>query len=399
MKERIFLVVFTVLILFTVNSQIHGQSNEQIDISKYLDKDGIPFLSDFAEERQTDKMIFEIGKDSSVRAIHVVVGDVWSPDSPKLIKMLPGGHSNPQLTDEDGDYLRPLGWTAETFEEAEYMIAGQKAYRNYDLHASYDLENFLELSDSGLWTKHFEFPHDVEIYIDEDVELVFVNSRPVDISEANGVNCIGCDMTLEFFDKSDVITKVVINNETKFQELSNTGEEFVIEFMTNGEIGNVTFFEELNYLSFNSEKEDQLVTLKIPLELLLFPYHVYVTEYDQEILSESDKVRNNEYGLTDTHANLAFRTSTEGVVHVVGSTQMEHEKFVERIEQREIVSKSETDAQAGVKVSEEKSETNQGLYESWETQNSNEDSTTMIFIIIGIVIAIIIGVIIKLKKN
>tara|TARA_B110000014_G_scaffold206607_1_gene157349 strand:- start:567 stop:1802 length:1236 start_codon:yes stop_codon:yes gene_type:complete len=398
LNKRVFAVIFAVVILFTVNSQIYGQTNLQIDISKYLDVDGSPFASDFAEVIETDKIIFEISKDESVRVKHIVIGGVWSPDEPKLIKMLPGKHSNPELTDEDGDYLRPLGFVGETFEESEYIIAGQKSFKAYDLHASYDLENFLELSDNGLWTKHFVFPHDVMIYVDEEIEIVFANSRPIDLSEAGGLNCMGCDLKIEFFEDTEPIRKTVIRNDAKFEEISNTGEKFTLEFFTNGEIGDVKFLNELNYLSFNSNKENQIFMLKIPLDLLLSPYHVYVTESDQEILLESDKIRTTEFKQTDTHANIVFRPTSEGIVHVVGSNEMEHEKLLVKLQEKLDQSEEEKSSSASQNEKvEEKSEEN--LYEKWgESKINNDDDDTIILIIIGIVAVIIIGIIIKLKK-
>ena len=396
------MIVFTVLVFFSINSQVFGESSDKIDISKYLDVDGFPFSSDFAEVRQTDKLIFEIGKDMTVHVKHVIVGDAWSPLEPKLIKMLPGKHSNLELRDQDGDYLRPLGFVGETFEEAEYIIAGQKAYKAYDLHASYDLENFLELSDDGLWIKHFEFPHDVMIFIDEDVELVFINSRPVDVSDAKGVNCIGCNMTIEFFDNHESIKKVITKNENKFEEYSDTGEEFVIEFLSDGEIPEINFIEELNYLSFNANRENQLYLLKIPLDLLLSPYHVYLTVTGQEILVDSDQIRKTEYKQTDTHANLSFRSNAEGIISIVGATEQEHKKLLEQIEKRIQVkteSESKTESELNTMKNDEAIEQ---LYENWGETNSNKNENidnTIIFVIIGIIAVIIIGIIIKLKKN
>ena len=146
---------------------------------------------------------------------------------PKVIKMLPGKHSNLQVTDEDGDYLRPMGFVGETFEDSEYVIAGQKTFRAYDLIVEYDLENFLELSDDGMWGKHFVFQHNVEIYIDNEVELIFANDRPVDIKGAGGINCMGCDIRIEFFDESEpIIKKSDLEVKHKFEEISNAGKEF-----------------------------------------------------------------------------------------------------------------------------------------------------------------------------
>ena len=112
-----------------MNSQVFGQSNEKIEISEYYDYE--EFESGFGEVIQTNKIIFEIGKDTTVHVKHVIIGAcAWDAGDPKLIKTLPGKHSNLQVTDEDGDYLRPIGFVGDTFEESEYIIAGQKHKAN-----------------------------------------------------------------------------------------------------------------------------------------------------------------------------------------------------------------------------------------------------------------------------
>ena len=402
MYKSIFCGIFTILLLFSINSQVYGESNERIDISKYLDNNGETFASDFAEVRQTDKIVFEIGKDTTVHVKHIIIGDTWQPNEPKVIKMLPGKHSNLEVTDEDGDYLRPIGFVGETFEESEYIIAGQKAHAGYDLVAEYDLENFLELND-GLWTKHFVFPHDVMIYVDDEVEIIFANSRPVDISDAGGVNCMGCNILIEFFDNPEPITKTVIRTDTRFEEISNTGEEYSIEFLSDGVIGELNFIDELNYLSFDVNQENQLFLIKIPLDLLLSPYHVFLSEIDQDILVDSDQIRKSEFEQNATHANLSFRANMEGVIHIVGSTEMEHEKLLDKLEKR--IPEPAKETIENVKQSDEElsDTTKEQLFEDWgdtsSNVNSNEDNTMIFVIIGGAVIAVIVGIVIKLKKN
>ncbi len=402
MYKSIFCGIFTILLVFSINSQVYGESNERIDISKYLDNNGETFASDFAEVRQTDKIVFEIGKDTTVHVKHIIIGDTWHPHEPKVIKMLPGKHSNLQVVDEDGDYLRPMGFVGETFEEAEYIIAGQKAHAGYDLVAEYDLENFLELN-NGLWTKKFDFPHDVMIYVDDEVEIIFANSRPVDVSDAEGVNCMGCNILIEFFDNSEPITKTVIRTDTKFEEISNTGEEYSIEFLSDGVIGELNFIDELKYLSFDVNQENQLFLIKIPLDLLLSPYHVFLSEIDQDILVDSDQIRKSEFEQNATHANLSFRANTEGVIHIVGSTEMEHEKLLDKLEKR--IPEPAKETIDDVKQSDEKLDdtTMEQLYDDWgntsPNANNNEDNTMIFVIIVGVVIAVIIGIVIKLKKN
>ena len=401
MDKKILVAVFTLLLIFSVNSQVYAdEPNEQIDISKFYEYDS--FNSGFAKVIQTDKIVFEIGKDATVHVKHIIVGDAWQPHEPKLIKMLPGKHSNLEVTDEDGDYLRPIGFIGETFEESEYIIAGQKPFAAYDLVAEYDLENFLEFN-NGMWSKHFKFPHDVMIYVDEEIELIFANSRPIDVSDAKGVNCMGCEIVIEFFDDTESITKTVIRTETRFEEISNMGEEYSVEFLSDGAIGDLRFIDELNYLSLNVNQEKQLFLIKIPLDLLLSPYHVYLSEIDQDVLVESDQIRKTEFGQTATHANLSFRADMTGVIHIVGATEMEHEKLLEKLEKRiqEPVKETTND----VKQSSEELDdiSKEQLYEEWENTssnvNSNEDNTIIFVLIGGVVIAVIAGIAIKLKKN
>ena len=142
------------------------------------------------------------------------------------------------------------------------------------------------------------------------------------------------------------------------------------------------------------------------------PYHVYLTEDDQEILVESDQIHKSEYGQTDTHANLSFKAPKEGIIHVVGSTEMEHQKLITKLQKRtdQAVSTENEDKsifdivkdQAGNEIKDEADDDVNELYENWEETSSNVDrneDNTIIFIIVGVIAVIIIGIIIKLKKN
>jgi hypothetical protein len=398
LNNRISIIVFSI-VLISISPQVFGVSDEPIDISKYFEHEF--FVSGFGEIRQTDEFVFEIGKSENVHVKHIMKSDKWNVNEPKLIKLLPGKHSNLQVVDEDGDYLRPMGFVGETFEESEYAIVGQKPFRAYDAVVEYDLENFLEMNENGLWQKKFQFDQDVKIFVDDEINLVFANGRPVDVSEAGGINCMGCDIVIEFFDEEKPIMKKIIRNETKLEEISNSGEEFILEFISDGTIGDVSYIHELNYFSFNTSKENQLFLVKIPLDFLLSPYHVFLTEIDQEILVDSDQIRKSEHGQTDTHANLSFKSNKEGVIHVVGATEMEHEKFLAKIQEKldKSIKNEKLDDQNQNKEELEVKSTS-SLYENWESDstNNNQDNT-IIFIIIGVIAVIIIAIIIKLKKN
>ena len=112
------------------------------------------------------------------------------------------------------------------------------------------------------------------------------------------------------------------------EEISNTGEEFVLEFISDGAVDELNYIKELNYFSFNVNQENQIFLIEIPLDLLLSPYHVYFSETNQEILVESDQIRKSEFGQTETHANLSFKVSKEGIIHVVGSTEWNTKNYL-----------------------------------------------------------------------
>ena len=130
--------------------------------------------------------------------------------------------------DED-DYRLSFSYDAETFEDSKYIILNQKL-GNYDLIAEYTLYNFMELKD-GLWAKELKFGDGVTVMIENDIELIFANSRPIDLSDANGINCIGCNMLLEYFDTEKFSSK----------EIFSGNDKFTIDFLSNGEFSEMEF--------------------------------------------------------------------------------------------------------------------------------------------------------------
>ena len=398
MKKQISIILFSSL-LFGFHIPAFGDE-EYIDISDFFDFAKYGVEANPAEIIETNEFVFVITKDTDVRVKHVINQGTWAMDAPKLIKTLPGEHSNLEVWDEDEDFL-PKGFVGQTFEESEYVIAGQKPSLRYDLLVEYDLKNFLEFKD-GMWKKEISFSQDVVLLFDDEIDLVFINSRPIDLSKANGINCFGCNAVVEFFDGAKPEIKKVYKPETKIDELTNIGQEFSLEFFSDGEINNLNYLHELDYLAFNVNRDNQLVSVKIPLNLLLTPYHVYLTEKDQEILVEGDKIRKTEFSQTETHANVSFRAATEGVIHIVGSSEMEHQKLLSSLDVKEPTEEVPQSLQENMQPKEENVSNKAELFEQWEQTNpSSEDigDYTIIYAIIGIIIAIIVGVIIKLKKN
>ena len=193
----------------------------------------------------------------------------------------------------------------------------QQKLRSFDLFIEYKLKNYLELDD-GLWNKQIEFPTDVEIMFDDEINTVYANLRPIDVSNSDGINCIGCVVSLAFFDNESGM-KILID------DLSEN-----VNVLSNGEIFDVEFSSELRQLDFKTEKNDQLITLEIPLEIMLYPFEVYLTEEEDTVLDQIDKIRKTEINQEDTHSTVAFRTSDEGVVSITGATMEQHQKKIEQ---------------------------------------------------------------------
>ena len=387
--EKKILYIIISIGLISISSQVYAQED----------------LGVLIEQQQ---IIFEVGKHSDVHVKHVIETGAWNSDRPRLIEILPGMHSNLKVTDEDGDKLN-FSYDKETFEESKFIILNQKL-GNYDLIAEYDLDEFMELKD-GLWGKKLFFTFDVMVMFEDDIGIIFANSRPIDVSDAKGINCIGCGMSLEYFEDEKIFTKEVSSGETKFD----------IEFLSNGEI----FDEEFiggggQLLNFNVKDLDQLYVLRIPLENFLNPYDVYFTEKDDTDLDQVDKIRKTEFSQDETHVSISFRTISEGTVSIVGATPEEHQKRLEQIKNikaREVESEKIDEkkgvalpipgTQAASELAAKSSQTDDKMnelsfadeLEKGQTQNS-DNSMTIVGIIIGLnIVGIISGVIFKLKKN
>ena len=359
---------------------------------------------------EQQQIIFEVVKFPDAQVKHVIETGGWNADRPRVIEVIPGAHSNLTVVDEDGDRLS-FSYDAETFEDSKYIILNQKL-GNYDLIVEYTLDNFMKLED-GLWVKELNFGEDVTVMIGDDIGLIFANSRPIDVSDAKGINCIGCQMTLEYFDTEKFSSK----------EIFFSDDEFTIDFLSNGEIFEMQFIGGgSQLLNFNVIDEDQLIVMKIPLEYLLNPYDVYFTENDDTSLDQIDKIRKTEFFQDETHVNISFRTFGEGTVSIVGATPEEHQKKLEQIENikaREVKSEaiekekglalpipgtkaaSELAAKSGQMNEEEEVDKLSFADELKKESVQNSDDNTMILIIIvGVIVAGIIGgVIFKLKKN
>ena len=395
MEKKILFIIFSV-VLISISPQVFAEDDLDVLLAE---KNAV-----LIEQQQ---IIFELGQYSDVKVKHVIETGVWNADRPRVIEIIPGAHSNLTVVDEDGDRLS-FSHDKETFEESKYIILNQKL-GNYDLIVEYNLENFMELRNE-LWGKNFLFSSDVMVMLDESIELIFVNSRPVDVIEANGINCIGCNMMLEYFQ----------NENWRIEEISGIEENFDIQFLSNEKISDIEFIQGGTQLLNFNVKDDQLFVIKIPVESFLNPYQVYFTEKDDISLDQVDKIRKTEFSQNETHVNLSFRTSGEGIVSIVGATPEEHQKRLEQIEnmkaretQTEIIedekgvalpipgtkAASELAAQFTLTNEEEMDELSFAGELEKHVEKEQENTIIIGIVAVAIIASVVGGVVFKLKKN
>ena len=166
MEKKVLFIIFSI-VLISISPQVFAE--EDLDVL-LAEKNAV-----LIEQQQ---IIFEVGKHSDIQVKHVIETGGWNADRPRIIEIISGTHSNLTVVDEDGDRLN-FSYDAETFEDSKYIILNQKL-GNYDLIAEYTLDNFMELKD-GLWAKELNFGEDVTVMIEDDIELIFANSRPIDV--------------------------------------------------------------------------------------------------------------------------------------------------------------------------------------------------------------------------
>jgi len=94
----------------------------------------------------------------------------------------------------------------------------------------YNLDDVLSQKDS-LWTWNFRYLETTAFIFPEEVDLIFVDDRPVLFGEQKGFNCHGCQMILEYS----------INEPKNIKQVNWEDEEFLVVIRTLAEIENFDF--------------------------------------------------------------------------------------------------------------------------------------------------------------
>jgi len=212
----------------------------------------------------------------------------------------------------------------DTFENSKYIKFSEHPnfgeQKGDELFVEYLIHDYIQLKDQ-LWTGEFRFPHDVTIDLYDYNDWVFVNSNAVLLPpNAGKLNCIGCQLTVEFFNDESLFTRT--------QSVSLNEKTIDTTIMSDGYISDFNFDESLKLISFDLEKKNQIVVMGIPFELLLNPYRVYLTSSDTLELDPYDQIKNSEM-TKDKSGILSFRPTDTGMIYIQGATEEEHKLYAE----------------------------------------------------------------------
>lgn len=162
----------------------------------------------------------------------------------------------------------------------------------------YDIDDALSLK-KGIWRWDFLYIATTTFIFPENVNLVFVNERPVKLDDRRGIVCHGCQVKIEY----------ITNEPIFFEKIQWEEKNFQVGFRTLADITSFNFNQTNKSISFDVNKEDQIITLLIPLELLWNPYDVYLN--DNNILK-------HEFFNNGTHVWLNLRPDSRGQITIIG---------------------------------------------------------------------------------
>ena len=248
-----------------------------------------------------------IGEKAEQKSVEVVISSsdeihvkhvITSSNSPRQVELINGTITNLTVSDEEGKE-KQFGIIGDN--DGVMINPSQK-----DIIVEYDLGDVLFLKDN-VWTWDFRYLETTSFIIPKEVDLIFVNGRPVYLGEKNGISCHGCQMILEYsIDEPRILQNIKLEN-----------KEFLIEIRTFAEINQFNFDQTTKSISFDVNVENQFVTTIIPLELISGPYNVYIGD---------EKIFFHEYINNGTHVWLNIRPDNSGNVSIIGTTVISDEK-------------------------------------------------------------------------
>lgn len=248
-----------------------------------------------------------IGENTEQKSVKVVIGSsgeihvnhvIALSNSPKQIELIDGTVTNLKVSDEEGN-------------EKQFGIIGDNDSvminpSRTDTIIEYDLDDVLFLK-NNVWTWDFRYLQTTSFIVPEEVDLIFVNDRPVYLDEKKGIACHGCQMILEYsIDEPRILKNIEFDN-----------KEHLIEIRTFAEIDQFNFDQLTKKISFKVNGENQFVTTIIPSELLPNQYNVFIGD---------EKIYFNKYIDNGTHVWLNIRPDSSGIVSIIDAMGINDEK-------------------------------------------------------------------------
>ncbi len=228
-----------------------------------------------------------ISSTGEMHVIHVITG----LDLPNQIDLIDGTVSNLSVKDQEGN-------------DVQYGTIGDNDSlmifpSNKEVNIEYDLTDELILKDN-VWTLDFLYLESTSFIFPQQVDNIFVDSRPAYLGEKKGILCHGCQMILEFsLDEPRLFKNIKIQN-----------MEFLIEIRTWAEINQFDFDPALKEISFEVIGENRFVTTIVPIDFLSEPYQVFL---------DGEKLFFHEYINNGTHVWLNMRPQDSGEVSIIGT--------------------------------------------------------------------------------
>lgn len=248
-----------------------------------------------AGDAEQKSVIVVINSSDEIHVKHIIAAS----DSPKQMELIEGTMTNLKVLDEEGKE-KQFGTIGDN--DSVMILPSQK-----DTIVEYDLRDVIFLKDN-VWTWNFRYLQTTNFILPEEIDLIFVNDRPVYLDEKKGISCHGCQMILEYYINEPKILKNV-----KFDN-----KEFLIEIRTFAEINQFDFEQTTKRISFEVIGKDQFVTAVIPRELLPNQYNVFL---------EDQKIFFHEYIDNGTHVWLNVRPDNSGIVSITGVLGTTDEKL------------------------------------------------------------------------
>ena len=243
--------------------------------------------NDIIEKTKSKSVEVIIDKTGEIHVSHII----QSSDSPKQVKLIDGTIRNLTLTNEEGKHV------VETIDRNNSIVIFPS---KMDTIVEYKLEDVL-VQENNLWKLDFLYLDKTAFIIPEELDLVFVNNRPVNLDEKKGFTCHGCQMILEYsFEESKHLKNIV------WEE-----NEFVVEISTHSDFNDFRFDQSEKSINFDVLEENEFVTIVMPTEMLGGPYSVFLDE---------EKIIFHEYINNGTHVWLNMRPETSGEISIIGTT-------------------------------------------------------------------------------